>query len=260
MVGDETGRTTTDGLSRRELVRDGLRVLAAVALAELAGGRALAAGAGAEVTRWWHEVQRVSATIKAGRATTRAWRRRLPRVTRRVSASALRRAIDFDALASALAPLDDPEPQRRLALPVVSATEGPAFVALLTHVRKGFAVVPHGHHNMVSMHVVLEGTVRVRQYDRVADEPDHLVLRPRLDRVLAPGEATAISADRGNVHWFQGLTDAYALVVAAYGLARGAAPSGRDYVDPLAAEAMSDGTLRVPRLDVDEAYARYLRF
>jgi hypothetical protein len=202
----------------------------------------------------------VSTTIKAGRATTRAWRRRLPRATRRVPASALRRAIDFEALARSLAPLDAPEPQRELDVPVAVAAGGPAFVAILSHVRKGFAVVPHGHHNMVSMHVVLEGALRVRQYDRVSDEADHLVVRPRLDRVFAPGEATAISADRGNVHWFQGLADSFALIVAAYDLGRDGAPSGRDYVDPMAAEPGADGTLRVPRLSVDEAYARYLTF
>jgi hypothetical protein len=111
---------------------------------------------------------------------------------------------------------------------------------------------------MVSMHVIVEGEVRLRQYDRMRDEAEHLVLRPCADRRCGPGDTTAISATHGNVHWFQGLRDAYALIVAAYDL--GGEPTARDYVDPDAAEPLGDGTLRTPRLDAAEAYRRYARF
>lgn len=222
-------------------------------------GRALAAP-DAAFARWVARVQRLSTDVMDGQATTHAWRRRMPRLTHHVPLGALRRAVDLAAAAPRLRALVDPEPQERPTLPLPSGLEGVTFTAILTYVREGFAVVPHGHHNMVSMHVVLDGALRLRQYDRVRDEPGSLVIRPVVDRVCHPGDTTAISADLGNVHWFQGLTGAYALIVAAYDVDPGAGASRRDYVDPLGGEALPGGSIRAPIVTVDEARRRYLTF
>jgi hypothetical protein len=123
----------------------------------------------------------------------------------------------------------------------------------------GAAVVPHGHHNMVSMHLLLDGAVRVTQYDRLRDEAEHLLLRPRPDRLCWPGDTTAISLDRQNVHWFRPVVDSFALIVAAYDLDPNAEPARREFVDPLAGTPQADGSLRVPRLTAEAAFQRYGR-
>jgi hypothetical protein len=253
------------GVSRRRFLFDAAGALLAVSGAGLIRPGRVLAEEGGSVARWLARVQRLSMRVLRGQATTRAWRRRLPRLTHGVSVDAIRRAIDFDARSAALAGRDGPEPEERLLLErfprlVPPGLERFAFTTILSHVREGFAVVPHGHRNMVSMHLVLAGALELRHYDRVRDEPSHLVIRPRTDRVCGPGDMTAISADRGNVHWFRGLSDSYALIVAAYDLDPAAGPSARDYVDPVGGESLADGSIRAPILTAEEARRRYLTF
>jgi len=249
-----------DGVSRRGFLIDAARTMLAYSLVELCRPGGALAASDTAFERWVARVQGLSSDLSDGRATTHAWRRRMPRFTRRVPLDALRRAVDLDAAVPRLRTLVDPEPQERRSLPLPSGLEHVNFTAILSYVREGFAVVPHGHHNMVSMHLVLDGALHLRQYDRVREEPGSLVIRPVADRVCRPGETTAISADRGNVHWFQGLTDSYALIVAAYDLDPGAGAARRDYVDPVGGEVLSDRSIRAPILTVDEARQRYLTF
>ena len=207
--------------------------------------------------RWLLALHELTTALERGRISTSAWRRRAQRIVRR-AAPAVERLADPRTNAIPAAAEDSLEPQLELVLVPPAGIERWAFTTILAHIRPGTAVVPHGHHGMVSMHVIVEGEVRLRQYDRVRDEPESLVLRPCADRSCGPGDTTAISETRGNVHWFQGVRDAYALIVAAYDL--GGQPTARDYVHPDAAEPLGDGTLRMPRLEVAEAYRRYARF
>jgi len=237
-----------------------LGALLTISTLQLVGaGHATGGSSGCVVARWLDQVQQLSAAVKQGRVTPRAWRRRMQRLTHDVSLAEILRIIDFESLAASLDSREEGEPLQRLVLPTPPGLGGFAFSAIVSRIRERFAVVPHGHHNMVSMHLILRGSVHLRQYDRLRDEPTHLVIRPMADRVCHPGDTTAISADRGNVHWFRGLTDSFALIIAAYDLDP-VGSTARDFVDPLAGERQRDGSLRVPRVTADEAYRRYLTF
>lgn len=217
----------------------------AVATAGLLAPATVAGRSRDDVDRWARSMQRLTAAL--GPAATRAWRHEALRLVHRIPPAALRRATGLHGLAASLRADAGAEPQRRITLPPPPGLERYAFTTILARIDAGATVPAHGHHNMVSMHVVLRGAVHVRQYDRVRDEPAHLVIRPRLDRVCRSGDATAIAADIGNVHTFTGVTDAVALIVAAYDLDP-CVPTARDYVDLDAAEPVSLGVLRVPRV------------
>src|SRR4051812_42863860 len=49
--------------------------------------------------------------------------------------------------------------------------------------------------------VVLRGKFHVRHFERIADEPDYLILRPTIDALSEPGDLSSISDERDNVHW-----------------------------------------------------------
>lgn len=242
---------------RRFLARAARAVLAAAVVPPSAAVATPASGA---ASRWLDRAQVLAADAVDGRVSSRRWRRRMLRHAATTTAHGIRRAIGFDDVAVVVRAADGPEPQARIARWAGAGTDGLACTILLSHVRARHAVVPHGHRNMVSMHVVLDGVVRVRQYDRLADDATALVVRPSADRLLRPGAASAISADRGNVHWFQGMTDAWLLIVAAYDAHDGENGAVRDYVDPLAGTPLGGGIVRVPRLSEHEAFARYLRW
>jgi hypothetical protein len=137
--------------------------------------------------------------------------------------------------------------------------ERPSYIRRVFLMAKDRAIVPHGHQNMVSGHLVVQGSFRVRHFERVRDEPEHLVLRPTIDRVRAePGSATTVSDEKDNVHWLV----ATSAVAATFDVILPDLDPGRptrfmDFVDPRRGVPLGDGTLRVPRLGPEEVFARY---
>jgi hypothetical protein len=73
--------------------------------------------------------------------------------------------------------------------------------------RAGEQIPPHGHCRVASGFSVLEGSVGVRRYDLVVNEPDSVTLRPSFDGVLSRGQASTESDVRDNVHWIVALED-----------------------------------------------------
>ena len=120
--------------------------------------------------------------------------------------------------------------------------------------------VPHGHHNMVTMHMMLSGEARARHYERVHDQPGHLLIRESSDVVARPGPVSTVSDEKDNLHWFHALSDRVLMFNIGIYRVDPERPSGdRDYVDPLAGERLAGGLIRARRLERIDAYARYGR-
>lgn len=133
-----------------------------------------------------------------------------------------------------------------------------AYGAALFAFDKDSVITPHAHKHMASAHLVLDGKVRIRTFDRVADEEGALVIRPTRDEVAGPGHAAAMTSARDNVHWFVPRSDkAMTFDVIVDGLD----PGQEDYtiqpVDPLGGERLADGTVRAPLLSFQESVKRY---
>ena len=134
------------------------------------------------------------------------------------------------------------------------------YAVALFEFERTSVITPHAHRGMLSAHLVARGALRVRTYDRVADEPDALVLRPAADRRLEVGEISTIGPARENVHWFVPLS---ARATTFDVLVDGLEPAGPRYglqpVDPLGGTDLGDGTLRAPLLGFEESARRYAR-
>mgnify|MGYP002648195116 CR=1 FL=1 len=111
---------------------------------------------------------------------------------------------------------------------------------------------------MVSAHLVVAGTLRIRNFDRLRDERDAMVLRPTRD-VLAPvGTLSAMSSERDNIHWFVprgGPAQTFDVVIS--GLDAGQPDHDIQAVDPLGGERLADGSIVAPLLSFEAASARY---
>jgi hypothetical protein len=111
---------------------------------------------------------------------------------------------------------------------------------------------------MVSAHLVLSGKLRVRSFDRLADEPEHLLIRPTVDATIAPGACSTMSAQRNNIHWFTALTGrAFTLDVVVSDLVAGDEPFHIDLIDPDGGTKLGDGTIRAPRIDWKTSVRKY---
>lgn len=81
---------------------------------------------------------------------------------------------------------------------------GPCRYTLqLVHVAEDEVHPLHQHHNLISTQIVLEGRIRLREYDRVRKPDGSVVLSLARDAVLYPGEPFQASEWARNVHGFE---------------------------------------------------------
>lgn len=245
-------------LDRRDFCRSLLgTVLGYGLIRTLLTGDLLAASVKPITDAWLRGLQQRCADLKTGSISLVDWQDAVERLLASVPAEDLFALIDFEALSRDFPFPDLGAETRAVVFPKLEGLpERLAFFSKIFGLRQGRAIIPHGHRNMVSCHLVLQGEFALKQYDRVEDQPEHLVIRPTVDRKIGPGHASSISDDRNNVHWFHTLTPwAFTFDVIIVNL------RDRKYaienLDPDRAERLAGGTLRVAKLGVDEALERY---
>jgi hypothetical protein len=123
------------------------------------------------------------------------WQRAAAEVCDGIDVQELCRAADFEHMAARL-----PLLPRGTSAEAIHLLDGQAFTPKIFAMGKGRAIVPHGHRNMVSQHLVLQGEMRGRHYERLRDEPGWLVVRPTIDKVFRTGDAATPFAP-GPVPW-----------------------------------------------------------
>jgi len=173
----------------------------------------------------------------------------------------LLRLIDFERMVRSVRLPDDRAATRDPVFPPLEGLTGsPPHIRRVFLLRKARAIVPHGHRNMASGHLVIHGSLRVRHFERVSDEVEHLILRPTIDTDSHRGSATTISDDKDNVHWLVATSDVAATFdVIVPGLDPGRPTHFMDFVDPRRGEPLGNGAIRAPRLRAEEVFARYGR-
>jgi hypothetical protein len=119
-------------------------------------------------------------------------------------------------------------------------------------------ITPHAHRFMASAHMVVDGRVRVRTYDRIRDEENAIVVRPTQDVLAEPGHAAAMTTPKDNVHWFAPRSKkAMTIDVIVDGLEPGRERYLIEPIDPLRAVPLSDGSFRAPLLSFERSMERY---
>jgi hypothetical protein len=209
--------------------------------------------------KWLSELQAASADLRAQSITQLEWQQQVESCLSAVDRADLLAAIDYEHLAEGVDFGEDHES----AVPVHLVNQSdsttklsfsPWFFAMKKHV----SVVPHGHHNMTTRHMILKGEVHGRHFDRVHDEPGFLTIRPTSDKVLRAGAVSTISDESNNIHWFTALTGpVFMFNMQVVGLDAAAAVGGRDYVDPSNGAKLAGGLIRARRLEKSEAYKLY---
>ena len=247
-------------LTRREFATGLLGSIATSALvSSLVDAQSLTGSVKPIAHKWLFEMQEICKDERGSKIKVTQWQDQIETLLNRVDLADLLKAIDYDRLAKSTTLYSNHETAEDITFSRIKGLpEELAFAPYFYGMKKGAAIVPHGHQNMTTMHMMLKGEARGRHFDRVSDEPGHLIIKPTKDKTLSVGDVSTISSERDNIHWFRALSEpVFMFNIGVYGLDPKAETTGRDYIDPVRGERLADGTIRVTRIDSKSAYKIY---
>lgn len=247
-------------LTRREFTAQSLASLLTASLLETLG-RCDAFGADVRplAIKWLADVDQLGRDVKGQKISQIAWQKKIEELYSKVDLPDLLKFIEFDKLTHDLKMVDNGARSLRIKFPEVEGLPKDfVFGHQIFALKKGRSVVPHGHNNMATAFLILKGDFQGRNYDRLQDEKEHLIIKPTVDKKFVPGGVSTISDDKDNVHWFQALSEpAFIFNIHVMNVRPGKSePTGRVYVDPNG-EKLKDGTIRAKLLGYTEAHEMY---
>jgi hypothetical protein len=246
--------------SRRAFLETGLMGFLVVSLLDtLMAGEAVPSSLAPILKTWLRGLHERCGDLRGGAIPATIWQSEVTALLEKAPLEDLLGLIDFDQMLATV-PLPDDRATTRDPVfpPLAGLPDRTDYIRRIFLLGEDRAIVPHGHRNMVSGHLVIHGSLRVRHFERLRDEPEHLILRPTIDRESRPGSATTVSDFKDNVHWLVATSKVAAtfdLIVPDLDPAR--PTEFMDYVDPRRAEPIGGGALRAPRLRADEVFRRY---
>jgi hypothetical protein len=212
-----------------------------------------------DAARWLADVNQLARDLKGRTLDQLTWQQKVEQLLPQVDMAGLLQLIDFERLTSKVSFAERGERSLRPVFPKVEGLPTElAFGKQIFALRKDRSVVPHGHNNMATAFLILKGDLRGRHYDRVRDEPGHLIIKSTIDRRFTPGECSTISDYKDNIHWFQALSEP-AFIFNLHVLdvnPNPTQPTGRVYVDPQG-ESLAGGLTRARRIGYKEANQLY---
>ncbi len=246
--------------TRREFTRHALQSLTALALLEgLAAHRLFGADVAPIVDAWFKEMNAISKDVADHKLKDVAFQKSLEELYSRADLPALLKTLDFEKIAAGVN------------YPAVGAKSLPVdfknvsglptnlvFGRQIFAMSKGRSIIPHGHDNMATGFLVLNGTLQGRHWDRVEDHKDHYLIRPTIDRTFKPGEFSTVSDHKDNIHWFTADSDhAFVFNIHVNHTDPGNPKSpGRIYLDPLG-EKVAGGLIKAPKITYGKANQMY---
>lgn len=249
-----------DALSRRQFTHDALGSLLTFALLDsVLAVDAMASEIKPVTTKWLADVNQLGRDLKDARLDQLTWQAKVEELFQQVDLPDLLKLIDFEQLTANIKYLD----RGALSLgfrfaDVDGVPKRLVFGRQIFALKEGRSVIPHGHRNMATAFLILNGQLRGRHYDRLADEPGHYIIRPTIDRAFTAGECSTVSDFKDNVHWFQATSPtAFILNIHVLGVnPNEKEATGRLYLDP-EGEKLADGAIRAARLSYQEANQRF---
>lgn len=246
-------------LSRRQFGQQTLGALLTYSLLETLFSRD-AFGDEVKLTaaKWLKDLNDLSQDVKGKSLKQVDWQAKVDELLGKVDLAEALKFIDFDKLTANLKFRDQGELSLRAKLPAV---EGLPTNLVFGHqvfaLTKDRSVVPHGHNNMATAFLILQGTFRGRHYDRLEDEKEHFIIRPTIDRNFGVGEHSTVSDHKDNIHWFTATSEkAFIFNIHVMNVDPDKSNTGRVYLDPNG-EKLSDNRIRAKRLSSGEVYKLY---
>ncbi|HEX8264403.1 MAG TPA: hypothetical protein VF596_03190 [Pyrinomonadaceae bacterium] len=247
-------------LSRRDFFQNSLGSILAFSLVNsLCDAQALTGSVKTIAHKWVIEMEQITKSLRKHKIRQIEWQQQIESLLSEVDLKDLFRAIDYDRLAKTVVFPENHESMEDITFPKIKGlSEELSFNPYFFAMKKDVAIVPHGHQNMTTMHMVLSGEAHGWHYDRIADEPNHLIIKPTSDKLLTAGAVSTISDEKDNIHWFKATTEkVFIFNIGVYILNPKQSYTGRDYIDPVNGEKLKDGLIRARKINQEESYKIY---
>ncbi len=249
----------TEQLTRRGFTTKTLGALLTYTLLEDLGNQDLFAAEIKPITRkWLADVNDLARSVKNKKIKQIAWQKQVESLFEKVELAELLKMVDFEKLAKGTKFAESGARSLRFEFPKIEGLPTQyVFGRQIFALKKGRSVVPHGHNNMATAFLILDGKLRGRHYDRVEDREKEYIIRPTIDKMFAPGGHSSISDYKDNVHWFKAQSEkAFIFNIHVLDVTPGAKRTGRIYVDPNG-EKLKGGLIRARKIAYKEAHDLY---
>jgi len=246
-------------LSRREL---GSRLIGSAltfSLIDLLWQRDLfAADVKTDVGQWFRDLNTLGQDLKGQKLKDLDFQKKMEELYKKVDLSALLEFVQLDKIAERTKLPDSGAFSASFDLSKVEGLNKVVFGKQIFCMKKGRAVVPHGHENMCTGFIVLKGEFRGRHYDRLETKADHYIIKPTIDQEFKAGGVSTISDHKDNIHWFTCNSDT-GFIFNAHLIGYDPtikSPSGRLYVDP-DGEKLGDGLIKARKMTSSECHKKF---
>jgi hypothetical protein len=245
-------------MNRREFSQNTLMMLSSIAMLDLLFGRRLFTSAVQPIAdHWLKELQTMCSDLRTNSISRLQWQAKIEEFHSKLPLEDLMHVIDFEKSIERFEYPDlgvvttDPK------LPKIDGMSGEySFIGRIFGMQKDRAIIPHGHNNMTSCHRVLKGELLLRQYDRIKDEGEYILIRQTIEQQGKAGSFSSISDDKNNIHWLIATSPkAYTFDVIVAGLNDKAAEI--DNLDIYEALRVDGEMLKVKKIGVNDALKKY---
>ncbi len=243
--------------TRRHLLLTGAAFPVYALVAELALAQTLPRSVPAR--RWLAAQSQLARGLAQGTLSQTSWHRGVNELSSQVDLESLAHEMRRARIRNAGTPFGH-DPQKRF-VTVLDDDERPVrlgYGLALFDFGPDSVITPHAHRYMASAHMVIDGRVRVRTFDRIRDEENAVVVRPTQDVLAETGHAAAMTTPKDNVHWFAPRSpQAMTIDVIIDGLEPGRERYLIEPIDPLRGTPLPDGSLRAPLISFERSMALY---
>jgi hypothetical protein len=211
-----------------------------------------------DIGKWFRDLNELGRDLKGQKLKDTEFQAKMEELYRKVDLSALLQFVELDKIAEKVKIPDNGAFSANFSLNQVKDLGNLTFGRQIFCLKKGRAVVPHGHENMCTGFIVLRGTFRGRHYDRLETKADHYIIKPTIDQQFNAGGLSTISDHKDNVHWFACTSDTGFIFNAHFTGYDPTIknPSGRLYLDP-EGEKVQGGLIKAKKMTSGECHKKY---
>lgn len=210
------------------------------------------------IDKWMLELYSLCQDVKTRKIKDLEFQKQLESLYKRVDLQELLKFVELDQIKKTVKLPDSGARSRGIDLSKVEGMpKRVIFGKQVFCLKKGRSIVPHGHDNMCTGFIVLEGKFHGKHYDRIEDHEEHYLIKPTINEVFGVGECSTISDHKDNVHWFKATTDqAYIFNIHVLGYNPEKERTGRAYLDP-EGEKTKEGLIVAKKMSSRECHRKY---